>query len=241
MAKKTAATVEVAGNGGAQLETIVNLCKHKGYIFQSSDIYGGIAGFYDYGPLGVELKNNIKKLWWRDMVQRREDIVGIDSSIIASPSIWKASGHVEGFSDPMVDCKKSNLRYRADQVFWAALETETAADAVCFVSVVESENMLTEATTAAAKKAKTLNVKGPFKPLVLRDLTEASPDIFHRIPSPATGVEGELTAPRDFNLMFQTSVGAVQDQGSVAFLRPETAQVMPRCRHYSSSRWDSQL
>ncbi len=207
------------------METLINLCKHKGYVFPSSDIYGGIAGFYDYGPLGVELKNNIKKLWWRDMVQRREDVVGLDSSIISSPAIWKASGHVEGFSDPMVDCKKSSTRYRADQVFWAALHSESTDSIACYVSVVESDTMLSDATALALKKAKTLGIKGPFKPLELRDLTEAPRDVYDRIPSPATGEAGDLTFPRDFNLMFQTNVGAVQDQASVAYLRPETAQV----------------
>lgn len=85
-----------------KMEDLTNLCKKKGFVFQSSEIYSPLAGFFDYGPMGVELKNNIKKLWWRDMVQRREDIVGLDSSIISSPAIWKASGHVAGFSDPMV-------------------------------------------------------------------------------------------------------------------------------------------
>eukprot|EP01038_Epipyxis_sp_PR26KG_P006046 gene6046-8323_t len=208
-----------------KMEELVNLCKRKGFVFQSSDIYSPMPGFFDYGPLGVELKNNIKKLWWRDMVQRKEDIVGLDSSIIASPSIWQASGHVAGFSDPMVDCKVSKLRYRADQVFWAALETEANPGvAVCYVSIIESDTMLADSTKAASKKAKALGVVGPFKPLVLRDLTEASNDIYHLIPSPATGEPGHLTNPRDFNLMFQTNVGAMSDATSIAYLRPETAQ-----------------
>ena len=84
-----------------KMEDIVNLCKRKGFVFQSSEIYSPMAGFFDYGPLGVELKNNIKKLWWRDMVQRKDDVVGLDSSIIGSPAVWQASGHVAGFSDPM--------------------------------------------------------------------------------------------------------------------------------------------
>lgn len=184
-----------------------------------------MAGFFDYGPLGVELKNNIKKLWWREMVQRREDIVGLDSSIIASPAIWKASGHVEGFSDPMVDCKVSNLRFRADQVFWAAVYAEDSETPVCYVSVMESDDMLTVATKAAKKKAKELGHTGALKPLELKDLTEAPESAYDSIPSPATGKEGHLTRPRDFNLMFQTSVGAMSDASAVAYLRPETAQV----------------
>ena len=205
------------------MDDLVNLCKRKGFVFQSSEIYSPMSGFFDYGPLGVELKNNIKKLWWRDMVQRREDVVGLDSSIIASPAIWKASGHIAGFSDPMVDCKSSKLRFRADQVFWGKLEPEAGGDAV-YVSIIESDTMQEEATKAAQKKAKKLGVAGPFKPLVLKDLTEAAADEYDKIPSPATGEAGHLTPPRDFNLMFQTSVGAMSDASSVAYLRPETAQ-----------------
>lgn len=205
------------------MDDIVNLCKRRGFVFQSSEIYSPMPGFYDYGPLGVELKNNIKKLWWREMVQKREDIVGLDSSIIASPAIWHASGHIAGFSDPMVDCKQSKMRFRADQVFWGRLETESG-EVACYVSLLESDDMLEIATKAAEKKAKKLEIKGPFKPLVLQDLTGVPSDIYSKIPSPATGEEGHLTPPRDFNLMFQTNVGAMSDASSVAYLRPETAQ-----------------
>lgn len=221
--KKASVDSEDGSDLPFKMEDLVNLCKRKGFVFQSSEIYSPMAGFYDYGPLGVELKNNIKKIWWRDMVQRREDVVGLDSSIIASPAIWKASGHVAGFSDPMVDCKSSKLRFRADQVFWGKLETEVGAEAV-YVSVMESDNMLDDATKAAQKKAKKAGISGPFKPLVLKDLTEAAADEYDKIPSPATGEAGHLTPPRDFNLMFQTSVGAMSDASSVAYLRPETAQ-----------------
>ena len=106
-----------AKNTTTLMESIIGLCKRRGFIFASSEIYGGYNGFFDYGPLGVELRNNIKQVWWRDMVQQRDDIVGLDSSIIMHPAIWQASGHVDGFSDPMVDCKESKLRYRADQLF----------------------------------------------------------------------------------------------------------------------------
>ena len=125
----------------------------------------------------------------------------------------------------MVDCKKTKLRFRADQVFWAALHSETGGEAVCYVSVIESGEMLNEATKAAHKKAKTMGKKGPFKPLDLKDLTEAPKGIYALIPSPASGEAGDLTHPRDFNLMFQTSVGAIADASAVAYLRPETAQV----------------
>jgi len=233
--KSDASTCTTTGGGGDtvhktvsdkeyKLDDIVNLCKRKGFVFQSSEIYSPMAGFYDYGPMGVELKANIKKLWWRDMVQRREDIVGLDSSIIASPAIWQASGHVAGFSDPMVDCKKTRLRFRADQVFWGRLVREADDEVVCYVSVMESDTMLEEATKSAVKKAKSLDKKGPFRVIQLKDLTEASSEEYHLIPSPASGEPGDLTPPRDFNLMFQTSVGAVAGDSSVAYLRPETAQ-----------------
>lgn len=178
-----------------KMDDLVNLCKRKGFVFQSSEIYSPMAGFFDYGPMGVELKNNIKKIWWRDMVQRKEDVVGLDSSIIGSPQVWSASGHVAGFSDPMVDCKASKLRYRADQVFWGRLETEAGAEA-CYVSTMEADDMVDQATKAAVKKAKKAGISGPFKPLILKDLTEAPESIYANIPSPATGEPGQLTPPR---------------------------------------------
>jgi len=128
----------------------------------------------------------------------------------------------------MVDCKKTKLRYRADQVFWAPLISTSDDAVVCYVSTLESDTMLADATKTALKKAKVAGHKGPFKPLELRDLTEAPAEIYHLIPSPASGEAGDLTLPRDFNLMFQTSVGAVSDASAVAYLRPETAQVRAR-------------
>ena len=98
------------------MEKIVSLCKRRGFIFQSSEIYGGINGFWDYGPLGAELKRNVKELWWRSMTQQREDIVGLEASILMHPKIWEASGHTSTFSDPMVDCLGCRKRFRADQV-----------------------------------------------------------------------------------------------------------------------------
>ena len=99
------------------MDKLVSLCKRRGFIFPSSEVYGGINGFWDYGPLGVELKRNIKDAWWRDNVRMRDDMVGLDCSIIMNPRVWEASGHVGGFSDPMVDCRATKERYRADQIF----------------------------------------------------------------------------------------------------------------------------
>ncbi|HLF77484.1 MAG TPA: glycine--tRNA ligase, partial [Dehalococcoidia bacterium] len=104
-------------------ETLVSLCKRRGFVFPSSEIYGGIGGFWDYGPLGVEMKNNIKRAWWTSMVQERDDVVGIDASIIMNPRVWEASGHIEQFTDPMVDCKNCRHRFRADHILTRVLYT----------------------------------------------------------------------------------------------------------------------
>ena len=98
------------------IEKIVSLCKRRGFIFQSSEIYGGFGAIYDYGPLGTELKNNISKLWWQEMTRVNENIVGLDSSILMHPRVWEASGHVNEFHDPLVDCKQCKARYRADEL-----------------------------------------------------------------------------------------------------------------------------
>ena len=139
------------------MEELVALCKRRGFIFQSNEIYGGLQGLYDYGPLGVELKNNLKQAWWREMVFDRDDVEGLDASILTKPNVLKFSGHEDTFSDPMVDCKSCNQRFRADQV-------------------------------------------------------------------PDHCKEDDLTEPRQFNLMFKTAVGPVEDKDSFAYLRPETAQ-----------------
>ena len=226
------------------MEQLTTFCKSKGFIYPSSEIYSPYPGFFDYGPLGVELKNNIKKEWWKEFVQKQEDVVGLDSSIICSPSVWEASGHVAGFSDPMVDCKVSKLRYRADQVYWGKLVpvdmpmdasdiTDRAAGQAqhpaVYVSILECASMQSLAHAAAIAKAKKLGLHGPFHPFpALRDLTNcASAAEYALIPSPATGNAGDLTPPRDFNLMFQTWVGATATSDDVAaatYLRPETAQ-----------------
>lgn len=204
------------------MEDIVGLCKRRGFIFASSEIYGGYNGFYDYGPLGVELRNNIKQAWWRDMVQRRDDIEGLDSSILMHPRIWKASGHVDGFSDPMVDCKESKLRYRADQLFFAPVIVED--ETIGYVSVIESLDQQEQAEAAASDLKRKAAKQGALAPIVLKEYTEATPDEYEKIPSPATGKPGSLTPPREFKLMFETKVGPLADESATAYLRPETAQ-----------------
>ncbi len=204
------------------METLVPLCKRRGFIFQSSEIYGGINGFYDYGPLGVELRKNIKDAWWRDMVQKREDIVGLDASIIMHPNVWKASGHIDQFTDPMVDCRESKLRYRADQLFFSPVVVD--GEKIGYVSVMEGAGMEEEAAGKAEELKRKLAKQGALEPPELKDYTEAAEGERPLIPSPATGKPGSLTAPRDFNMMFKTYVGALQDDSSVSYLRPETAQ-----------------
>jgi glycyl-tRNA synthetase len=151
------------------MDTIVSLCRRRGFVFPSSEIYGGLGSTYDYGHYGVLTKNNIRSLWFRAMVQERDDIVALDSAIILNPRVWEASGHVAGFTDPLVDCRTCKLRFRADQL----------------------------------------------------DLARCG-----RKPSkrPGETPDCDLTEPRQFNLMFETHVGALQDESSAAYLRPETAQ-----------------
>src|SRR3954466_9447131 len=151
------------------MDTIVSLCRRRGFVFPSSEIYGGIGSTYDYGHYGVLVKNNIRSLWLRSMVQERDDIVALDSAIILNPRVWEASGHVSGFTDPMVDCKFCKLRFRADRL----------EDSNCG--------------------------KKPSR-------------------RPGEASDCELTEPRQFNLMFETQVGALAEGSSTAYLRPETAQ-----------------
>ena len=154
------------------IEKIVSLCKRRGFVFQSSEIYGGFGAIYDYGPLGITLKKNISQLWWRDMTQLHENIVGLDSGILMHPKTWEASGHVNAFNDPLVDCKECKSRYRSDEL-------------------VEEDQEKIDWTT---------------------------------IQCPRCGTKGKLTEPRQFNLMFKTNIGPVEDDNNIAYLRPETAQ-----------------
>ncbi|MDR2735802.1 MAG: glycine--tRNA ligase [Puniceicoccales bacterium] len=204
------------------MDQIVGLARRRGFIFQSSEIYGGLAGFFDYGPLGSEMKKNIRDAWWNDMVRRRDNVVGVDCSIIMNPLVWKASGHVDGFSDPMVDCKESKLRYRADQLYFSRVFVD--GELIGYVSVLEDSNMQSAAEKAADDLRKKLGKIGKLDEVILSDYTKAREDEYDLIPSPATGRAGSLTPPRAFNLMFTTRVGAMADDSSVVYLRPETAQ-----------------
>jgi glycyl-tRNA synthetase len=217
------------------MEKIVSLSKRRGFIFQSSEIYGGINGFWDYGPLGAELKRNVKELWWRSMTRQREDIVGLEATIIMHPKIWEASGHTSTFSDPMVDCLGCKKRFRADQIepqsgtvfkFSGAESGETGrtADREFAVLLKKGENPET-----ARKCAKKYYAQGSLDQamgsptLVLcgerSELVERSSAFCHEC-------HCVLTPPKQFNLMFKTYVGPVESEDSVAYLRPETAQAI---------------
>ena len=239
------------------MDNLVALAKRRGFIFQSSEIYGGFNGFFDFGPLGVELKKNIRDCWWNDMVRRRDDVVGIETSIIMHPKVWEASGHVAGFSDPLVDCKVSKQRYRADQLFFAAVyyddpdltqgivEQGRVAGVISdeaaykqrektlpilfgYVSALESERTNEELQEKALQLKRKRGIRGALLPIEPRDMSDPAltSEEIALIPSPATGEPGSLTPPRAFNMMFQTTVGAMTDGSSVAYLRPETAQGM---------------
>jgi glycyl-tRNA synthetase len=232
------------------MDKLVSLCKRRGFIFPSSEIYGGINGFWDYGPLGVELKRNIKEAWWRDNVVSRDDMVGLDCSIIMHPRVWEASGHVSGFSDPMVDCRECKGRFRADQISVLCLhsgdgETGAASSKIQYwFSAVGSPEELADANAKDLKKAESRLAqqmpafgqgqtrpagespepaipRQPFSPITA---WASKPDVYRLFPCPACKKQATLTEPRSFNLMFKTFVGAVESESAVAYLRPETAQ-----------------
>ncbi len=211
------------------MDKLVALCRRRGFIFGSSEIYGGIGGFWDYGPLGTELKRNVKNVWWHDMVidppvgpdGKEVSIVGLDASIIMNPKVWVASGHVGGFSDPMVDCKESKSRYRADQL---SVLVPTGAEAGQMFAFSDGDEESLE--KALKRLAKYVKAKPPVAPELYstKCLGDIPVEDFVRIVGPDAKEVGTLTEPREFNLMFQTYVGALQDSKNVAYLRPETAQ-----------------
>ena len=164
------------------IDEIVSLAKRRGFVFQSSEIYGGYNGFYDYGPLGVELKKNIKDAWWEDMVRRRDDMVGLDSAIIMNPEVWKASGHVDGFTDPMVDCKESKMRYRADQLY--AAEIKVDGESLGWLSLLETEDTLRSAVEKAELLKRKSQKQGKLEKIELKSYEELKEFERELVPSP---------------------------------------------------------
>ena len=205
------------------MDKLVALCKRRGFIFQSSEIYGGINGFWDYGPLGVELKRNIKEAWWQDMIVRRDDMVGVDCSIVMNPKVWEASGHVVNFNDPLVDCKNCKARYRADKVW--VVSAKEGDNVLLNVGAEPEGDDVNAAREAAMSKA---NSKARRRLEDHADKIAWSCERVDRLAAGTTGVcpncGGPLTDARKFNMMFKTFVGAMEDSTSVAYLRPETAQ-----------------
>ena len=211
------------------MEKIVSLCKRRGFIFQSSEIYGGINGFWDYGPLGSELKRNVKDLWWRSMTQEREDVAGLDATIILHPKVWEASGHTSTFSDPMVDCLLSKKRFRADQInplsgtawFWTGA-TDAESDKVCNDKFSMLQLPGKDANWVRKGAMQFYKGRGLQSPVLQGETTEQVTN--------TTRYNEEngslLTEPRAFNLMFKTYVGPVESNDNVAYLRPETAQAI---------------
>jgi glycyl-tRNA synthetase len=216
------------------MEKLVSLCKRRGFLFQSSDIYGGLQGFWDYGPLGVELKRNVKDTWWRDMVTSHDEsttpvggpsayeMTGLDCTIIMHPQVWKCSGHYDLFHDFMVDCRESKKRYRHDQLYgrWVTYDgqrifaaTETGGEEGC-----EKANRLAlKFFGLRTKQQDRLEWEDALQPLT-------SVSEFSEVLGPDASQLDTLTAPREFNLMFKTIVGALGGEEDTAFLRPETAQ-----------------
>ena len=216
------------------MDKLVSLCKRRGFLFQSSDIYGGLQGFWDYGPLGVELKRNIKEAWWRDMVTSHDeleppvgapsayDMTGLDCTIIMHPQVWKCSGHYDLFHDFMVDCRESKKRYRHDQLRgrWAEYDGRRvfiACEGGGEEGLAQTHARALKLFNLRAKQAERIAWTGE-----LISLTEI--DALAQVLGPDAKAVGTLTDPREFNLMFKTIVGALGGEEDVAFLRPETAQ-----------------
>lgn len=217
-----------------EMDKLVSLCRRRGFLFQSSEIYGGLNGFWDYGPLGVELKRNVRETWWRDMVTGHNalrcppsapssyEMTGLDCTIIMHPQVWKCSGHYDLFHDEMVDCVESKRRYRYDQVRgrWVEAKGERIFVATNAETAEEQQDVQQRALKyfrLRAKEADQLQWVGDF--ITLPEVDELS-----RVLGPDAKELGTLTEPREFNLMFKTFVGALGGEENAAYLRPETAQ-----------------
>ena len=242
-----------------EMEQLVALCKRRGFLFQSSEIYGGLQGFWDYGPLGVELKRNVREAWWRDMVTAHNELepppgapsafemVGLDCSIIMHPQVWKCSGHYDLFHDDMIDCRESKKRYRFDQVYgrWVTYKGRriciasdlggdegmelTRHKAMKFFNLraKDAQKLIWEGELVPLPEVKGLQVRQPLEDHV-GEINRFGAPLFHvdfsHVLGPNAKTPDTLTEPREFNLMLETHTGAVRNENSKTFLRPETAQ-----------------
>ena len=192
------------------LEILTSLSKQRGFIFQSSEIYGGLGSTWDYGPLGVELKRNVKNLWWHHMITSRNNVVGMDAAILMHPKVWEASGHVENFHDPLVDNKISKKRYRLDHLLEDQSE-DVISSLLNKLNIKEGEDL--EST-----------IQSIVSQLLEDEESSGSIIIECGVIDSHTKEVGDWTNVRQFNLMFKTHIGPVSDSSSIAYLRPETAQ-----------------
>jgi glycyl-tRNA synthetase len=225
------------------MDKLVSLCKRRGFLFQSSEIYGGLNGFWDYGPLGVELKRNIKAAWWQDMVTGHDELAvqpgapapyemtGLDCTIIMHPQVWKVSGHYDLFCDMMVDCRETKGRYRADHIRCYAVAQRNKDDdtevRVGYVgSVEEPEEFIKSLSNSFHRKLEKAFGKGNLEVQYPAATSYTALAEYERatVLGPNAGEVGTLTEPREFNLMFETHYGALKTDENKAFLRPETAQ-----------------
>ncbi len=229
------------------MDNIVALCRRRAFIWQSSEIYGGINGFWDYGPMGAALKRNLKNAWWKDIVEcpaagpdgKTLDVVGVDCTIIMHPKVWIASGHAAGFNDPMVDCTETKLRYRADHLWVriinlddklygfaivAASEAEALSAVEEFVSQKRPPNHLKQQLAMEVWRRFGSRDVGPTYTYRDKPFAMLTPEERLVTFAPSATKANSLTDPRQFNLMFETYCGAIKDEDNKAWLRPETAQ-----------------
>ena len=232
----------------AKMEAIISLCKRRGFIYQGSDVYGGLSGTWDYGPLGVQLKRNIMNLWWRRFVDERDDMYGVDAAILMNQKVWQASGHVDTFSDPLISCLECNTRYRTDKLVdidyqdavtimqselldlddKTTQDINTAKDLIEYQNHFPNERTLEEARNILeeAKKNNSKLLKD-IPDIAYAEVYEGSfPSYYLKKKSINCKVCGKCNwgDSRPFNMMFKTTVGPVADEGSISYLRPETAQ-----------------
>lgn len=207
----------IAKNEKNVVEKIVSLSKRKGFVFQSSEIYGGLNGCWDYGPLGVELLRNIKEEWWKSMTYR-DDVEGLDASILMHPKVWEASGHVENFTDPMIDCRQCKSRFRVDTLGDAINEKKKKKIIATF------EEKLSDEKKVLLNSIYDIHTELSDRFEAVLENNELAFELLNEANCPNCGTKGEFTEPRNFNLMFKTFVGPLESADNTVFLRPETAQ-----------------